>query len=248
MTAAHLVILYGFGGLSDVGRHAVVAALERSKDEISKITVLTKHPKLLDESNWNCACVGGHGALTEEQRERVNVVALDDYSDIATHIQGATAVVSCLGNRQPFFGFRDACEGTTALLEAMRSNKIKRLVCMTSVGIAEDWPPMERHWSRWIMTGIFLTIGRPSFNDLSQMEKAVRADDDCDYLLVRPVGISEDMVPVNQWYIQKTKWEDAPYFNMAKLDVARFMVGEAIQPTRIKDAVVIGAVPPETST
>jgi hypothetical protein len=45
-----LVVLYGIGGLSDVGRHVILAALEQPS--ITKVTVITEYPKLLDESNW----------------------------------------------------------------------------------------------------------------------------------------------------------------------------------------------------
>jgi hypothetical protein len=54
MMSSRLVILYGIGGLSDVGRHALQAALERS--EVLHVKVLTQHPELLEESNWNCGC------------------------------------------------------------------------------------------------------------------------------------------------------------------------------------------------
>ena len=63
-----------------------------------------------------------------------------------------------------------------------------------------------------------------------------------DYLIVRPVGLGEDIKPVNKWAIQKTKHVDKLHFDMAKLDCARYMVEEAIHPTRHRDAVVIGAV------
>ena len=240
MTPAHLVILYGVGGLSDVGRHAVAAALER--DDAATITVLTKHPELLDEPNWNCGCPDGHKPLTEKEKERVKVVPLKEYSEMEPHFQGATAVVSCLGNRQPFFGHTDAFEGTSEVLRSMKAHKVDRLVCMSSTGCNDDWPAMDSHWTRWIMSPMLMTCARTAFKDLCKMEDVVRASDS-DYLLIRPVGIPEDEVPVNKWYIQKKKWEDAPHFIMAKLDVARYMVEEALKPTRHKDAVVIGGEP-----
>lgn len=44
-----LVVLYGIGGLSDVGRRAILAALEQPT--VKKITVITEYPELLNESN-----------------------------------------------------------------------------------------------------------------------------------------------------------------------------------------------------
>ena len=46
--SSSLVVLYGIGGLSDVGRHAILAALEQPS--VRKITVITEYPELLDES------------------------------------------------------------------------------------------------------------------------------------------------------------------------------------------------------
>ena len=79
------------------------------------------------------------------------------------------------------------------------------------------------------------------------MERSYR-DSGLDYLLVRPVGIGEDVIPTNQWKIQTEKYKDTNLDgNMAKLDVARFMVNEVIEPSRHEDAVVIGGVKDNTN-
>jgi hypothetical protein len=77
------------------------------------------------------------------------------------------------------------------------------------------------------------------------LERAYRASD-ADYLLVRPVGIGEDVVPSNEWVIQDTDDFCVEQLNMAKLDVARYIVQEALSPTKSKDAVYIGGVMKET--
>ena len=69
-----MVILYGKGGTADCGRHAVEVALLRNIDEV---LVLTQYPELLEETNWNCACPGGH-SLSEDRRKRLTVVKVDD--------------------------------------------------------------------------------------------------------------------------------------------------------------------------
>ena len=77
------------------------------------------------------------------------------------------------------------------------------------------------------------------------MEREYKASsNDIDYLFVRPVGISEDVVPENRWFLQKEKGVDPVGFNMAKMDVARFMVEEALNPTKHRMGVVIGSEPP----
>jgi hypothetical protein len=252
--AARLVILYGVGGLSDCGRHAVQAALEQ-KVGIGSITVLTQHPELLNDSNWKCGCPEPH-AFTEEEKKRFTVVHINKgWEDAAkddsflSHFQNATAVISCLGNRQPTFMDVSpdtwcAEAGNKMVITAMKKHNIKRVVAISSIGVNDDWPSMEFHWAGKIMDCIFMCCARKAYRDLCNMEDNYRASG-LDYLFIRPVGIGEDVLPVNQWHIQTEKYKDRNLVsNMAKLDVARYMVQEALQPTRHKDAVVIGGVMP----
>jgi len=247
MMAHRLVILYGMGGLSDVGRHAVQAALERS--EVERVTILTQHPELLQESNWKCGCPEPH-AFSEQDQKRMTVVPVKSWKDddLIPHFQGATGVVSCLGNRQPLVGHWVSHLGNEAVIKAVQqTDGLKRVVVCTSVGVEEDWPPIEYFGiGKWILGTIF-TLQFVMFRDLTKMERAYKAtsETDVDYLLVRPVGIGEDVLPVGKWVLQKEKYKDNVGINMAKLDVARYMVEEVINPTRSRKAVVIGPGPDE---
>lgn len=244
--AAVLAILYSKGGLGDVGRHAVLAALER--DDVVKIKVFSQHPEMIQQchpkKNWNCGCPDKH-VLTKEQLERVEVIPVGEHwkvKDLSPHFEDVTAVVSCLGNRQMFIGDRVAAEGSRALVSCMGTHKISRVVAMTSVCIGNDVPGVEWHYGGKIMGILFQTTSRREAVDLRRAELAYE-DSDLDYLLIRPVGLGEDIVPVNEWFIQKKKFEDTLGINMAKLDCARFMVEEALKPTRHRTAVVVGADP-----
>lgn len=233
-----LVVLFSAGGLSDVGRHAVQAAFESN---VEQVTVLTPHPESLQEENWKCSCKEKH-VMTEEQKTRLTIVPVNNWKteDLSRHFQDATAVVSCLGNRQPFIGDWCAHEGNQAVIKA----KPPRVVVLTSVGVEEDWPPIKSFLlGRVIMTLIFTVFGRKMYRDLCLMERAYRATSDLDYLLVRPVGIGEEVVPCNDWLIQDSDSFPLDQYNMAKLDVARYLVKEALSPTRSKEAVFIGASP-----
>jgi hypothetical protein len=236
-----LVILYGSGGLSDVGRHAVQAALEIPGVECK---VLTQHPEMLEESNWKCGCPQGH-QLSEQDRKRIQVIPVKSWKDtsLSAHFQGATGVVSCLGNREPFIGDWVAEEGNNCVIWGANEHKVDRVVVMSSVGIEEDWKPLEWHWAGIILACLFLTIGRKSYKDLTAMEKSYRTSN-LDYLIVRPTGLGEDVVPVGKWFLQKEKHKDSVGIDLAKLDCARFMVQEALNPTLHKEAVVVGSEPP----
>lgn len=260
----HLIVLYGIGGLSDVGRHAILAALEH-EDVISKVTVITEYPELLDETNWECGCEEPHTnpSKDEKYKDKVEVVAIDSWFNsheelLTQHFKGADAVISCIGHRQPGWKYPElikkglvAAAGNKQVIEAMKQNNVKRAVVMSSVGIQEDWPAMEWHWSGKIMGWLFKGPCKKSFKDLNEMEEAYKKNNDktesdndgIDYLFIRPVGISEDAIPKGKWKIQQEKYKDSTLgMNMAKFDVARYMVQEAlISPTKHKTGVVIGA-------
>ena len=282
---SRLVILYGIGGLSDVGRHAVRAALDNSN--VAKICVLTQHPELLELPNWKCSCPDPH-TFTDEERKRFEVVPVKEWNDqgLTAHFKDATAVISCLGNRQPGLFEPELKKGWVShagnklVVEAVQEHNIKRVVVMSSVGVAEgesilqlisisyfpcsfdtkftqlipkiDWPCLEFFtMGRIILGALFVIPGlaRRAYKDLSKADELYRATDEAsiDYLLVRPVGLGDEVVPVGTWQLQKKKYVDTVGMNMAKLDCARFMLQEALEPTLHRKAVVIGSVE-ETKT
>lgn len=162
---ATLAILYSKGGLGDVGRHAILAALER--DDVGAVRVFTQHPEMIQEvppekKNWNCGCPETH-VLTKEQLDKIEIIPVDEHwrvKDLSPHFEGVTAVVSCLGNRQMFIGDRVAGEGSKVLVAAMGAKNVKRVVAMTSVCIGEDVPGVEWHVGGKIMAILFRTTSR----------------------------------------------------------------------------------------
>lgn len=88
---------------------------------------------------------------------------------------------------------------------------------------------------------LFKTFQRKAKKDLEAMESLYKQSS-LDYLLVRPVGIGEDVVPVGEYFLQEYG-EEAVGGNMAKLDVARFMVDEALSPSLHKTSKVVGSKP-----
>jgi hypothetical protein len=252
--ATRLVVLYGIGGLSDVGRHAILAALEQ---HVSKVTVITEYPELLDEQQWECGCTPPHTNPAKEFPDRVEVISLESSWKTTNHVEllkqhmtDANAVISCLGHRQPGYKYPIlrkkgiiSYKGNIQVIQAMKEMGVERAVVISSIGIEEDYPPLELHWAGNIMNLLFRGPAKKTYADLTNMEREYKASA-IDYLFVRPVGISEDVVPENRWFIQKEKGVDPVGFNMAKMDVARFMVEEALNPTKHRMGVVIGSEPP----
>lgn len=233
-----LCIVYSPGGIGDVGRHAVRAALDQWK---GTVRVLTKSPAtLLDDPNWNCSCENPH-IFSDADIKRLEVVSIDvSKEEISSqHMANVGTVVSALGNRQPFYGHREGAPGTLNLIRAMEASNIDRVVAVTSVGCNEDWPPVEFHWVGGILTWLFRTVVRDGYRDLSGAETALKQSK-LNYLLVRPMGLGETQKNKGEYFIQKEKGKDKVAPVISKMDCATFVVKEALEPSYQKTAVVIG--------
>lgn len=233
-------VFFSSGDLGDVGRHVVEALLELG---VANIRVFSSQIELLEDRNWHCGCVGGHSVGTRENREKITLVRLDCTKEtlLARHLQGLDAVISCLGHRTPFAGQNIAKTGTEHILKAIDQVKIPRFVLLSSVGIGNDWPPME--WSREgeRLAGRFRTICWTQYQDLSGAELAVRKHaTGLDFLIVRAVLLPETMPPSHRWTVQSEKFHDHPHEYLSKMDCARFLVQEVVQPTLNRCAVVLG--------
>lgn len=137
-TGSVVAILFGKGGLGDIGRHAVLAALQR--DDVSQVKVLSENPETLEEPNWKCGCTNNH-FFTDEQRERMEIIPVtDNWKNITSYLQNVDAVCVSTGTRQPFLGARGATAASKAVVEAMQTHGISRVVSVTSIGLNEDYP------------------------------------------------------------------------------------------------------------
>lgn len=243
-----LVIVYGIGGLSDVGRHAILAALEQPS--VEHVTVITEYPELLDEPNWECNCEGGHtNPIKGEHASKIKMVPIDSWfkphANLREHFEGADAVISCLGHRQPGYKYPQLIErglvaeaGNQQVVDAMKDAKVKRIVCMSSMGMGENI-----HWAGKLMKIFFWTNTRKAYKDLQKMEEIFHSSSDLDYLLIRPTGLGEEVVPCNEYFVQEEKGVDVVGLELAKLDCARYMVEEALHPTLKQTSIVVGSRP-----
>jgi hypothetical protein len=242
-----LLIIYSSGDLGDVGRHAVAAALEFPPSVVRQVRALSTNIDALAKRRWKCGC-DEHHSVTES--DRLQLIQADcTTTNLDQYMEGVSAVVSCLGNRRPFHDDCVAKLGTQGIMRALlRQEVTPRFVMLSSVGIAEDWPPME--WSRegQRLQGFFRTICWMQYQDLSGAELAIQqgghTNEEFDFLIVRSVLLDETTKPVGGWYVQVAKHKDhPPCLDFSKMDCARFMVEEAIIPSIRRRAVVVGGVP-----
>ena len=79
-----------------------------------------------------------------------------------------------------------------------------------------------------MLEGFFRTICWRQYQDLTAAEMATRQgairNPAFDFLIVRPVVLSEHGEPVGSWRIQTAKHEEHPTSEISKMDCARLMI------------------------
>ena len=221
-----------------------------------------EYPEKLDEKNWECNCFPNKGHTNPfndpAHASKLKMVKIDSWkneqAEISKHFQGISAVISCLGHRQPGWKYPEliqrglvAYDGNKQVVKAMEKANVNRAVVISSFGLRTDSKNAWPHWTSTFMACLFNTFMRKARNDLEAMEKLYQSSP-LDYLIVRPVGIGEDKVPVGEYYLQedpKSSKEKVDVIggNMAKMDVAMFMVDEALSPRFHRNCKVVGSKP-----
>lgn len=113
---------------------------------------------------------------------------------------------------------------------------MSRLVLLSSFGIGDDFIPFRGVRVFW---AFLLNVFRSVKKDLTRMEDVVQKSA-LDYLLVRPVGLTPEEPPRGSWKLLLSKEDGGLSSDIAKADVASYMLQEAVMPTLSKRAVTIG--------
>jgi len=96
-------------------------------------------------------------------------------------MRGQQAVVSALGHKQFFRPTRILSEGTRNLLEAMRAEDVRRIVCETALGIGDAAGRLGLYYTFFTIPLILPFY----FWDKARQERLI-ADSDRDWVIVRP--------------------------------------------------------------
>lgn len=122
--------------------------------------------------------------------------AKDARAKLEALVDGCSAIVSCLGNRQPFEA-RWIAKGTALALEAARAKQVPRFVALNSFGIGNDWLPRQgfipKLWSCLLATHL-----RGARRDLESQERLLTASD-LDFLVFKPTGLTPEAPPTGHW-------------------------------------------------
>jgi putative NADH-flavin reductase len=153
-----------FGATGRTGRHLVEQALDQGHE----VTAVVRDPSRL--------------AVPAHERLRVITADVTDPADIAPAVEGADAVVTTIGKRDP--GPTTICaDSGRSIIEVMRKAGVRRLLVVGAAGMVTDAGdgPVTRH----VVKPILGRLLRDAFADMRRCEEEVRAAE-LDWTIVRP--------------------------------------------------------------
>ncbi len=154
-----LLIIGGTGG---TGKELIKQALEQGHS----LTVLARNPGKVKIAHPNLSVIKG------------NVL---DYYKVQEVVPWQDAVLSALGHKRFFIKTNILSEGTKNLIQAMEKHNVKRLICITSLGISDSRFKLGLYYSLFVIPFIVFFY----FLDKTKQEKLIRSSM-LDWTIVRP--------------------------------------------------------------
>lgn len=205
-----------FGATGGIGTKAVELALARGH----QVTAAARRPE---------AVAGG-------PHPQLRVVPCDvlDPAQVRAAIDGQDAVISAIGTNDRASTVRSA--GTRNILAAMAEVGVKRLACVSAIGVADSREQARR--SSFVFGRIILPLllERP-FADMKDMEDAVR-ESGLEWIIVRPTGLKDRPA---SGAIRVVTDGGRVGSAIPRADVAGFLLDEVSQPRYLGQAVSIYA-------
>lgn len=200
-----------FGATGTLGRHV----LERALQQGHEVTILTRDASRVPTTHDNLRVLEGD---------------VLDPAAVEGAVAGQEAVLISLGNGRK--GVVRA-EGTRTVIEAMRRNGVKRLICQSTLGVGDSRANLNFLW-KYILFGLVL---RPAYNDHVRQEEYVRASD-LDWTIVRPSAFTDG--PATGTYRQGFSGNEAGLsLKISRADIAEFMLDQLTDRTYLHRAVGI---------
>jgi nucleoside-diphosphate-sugar epimerase len=116
-------------------------------------------------------------------------------------------------------------QGTRNIAEAMSRHGLRRLVCVSSIGVHTDIPPQMTFLFRRIVGPTLLAMGRSVYDDARCMEQIVRATD-LAWTIVRPSGLF-DTAAVSDYTVTVAPHRVTGMFT-SRADLADLLLREAV--------------------
>lgn len=187
-----------FGSTGGIGRQIVEQALEQGHE----VTAFTRSPERLTQNHRNLRVVKGD---------------VLDPASVEHAIAGQDAVLCALG--MPILNNdKLRAKGTRNIVRAMEKTGVKRLVCLSMIGVGDSWDILPFHYKFLI----FPLILRRACVDHGLQENHVQKSP-LDWVIVRPGNFSKG--PRTGAYRHGfTAADTAPTLKISQPDVADFML------------------------
>ncbi|WP_280266279.1 NAD(P)-dependent oxidoreductase [Nocardia wallacei] len=192
-----------FGASGTIGRLVVEQALARGHE----VTAYSRSAENITKTH-----------------ERLRIAEGDvlDPAAVQRAVAGQDAVVVTLGAGRK--GVVRA-EGTRTVIEAMTRTGVKRLVCMSSLGVGDSRPNLNFVW-KYLLFGMLL---RQAYADHGRQEDYVKGSD-LDWTIVRPSAFTDG--PATGTYRRDlSASEKGLALKISRADVAAFLVEQVTDST-----------------
>lgn len=154
------------GGTGKTGRHIIDQALQKGY----LVTVLARNPAKLKLKHPNLKVL------------QVNIL---QPKEVAAAVKGQDAVLSALGHKRFFIPTSTLSIGTANLIAAIEEHDIKRLVCITSLGINDSRFRLGLYYTLFVIPVILFFY----FLDKSKQEKLIM-NSSLSWTIVRPAQLT----------------------------------------------------------
>lgn len=203
-----------FGANGPVGKILTGLALSEGHE----ISAVTRHPDTFPIRHDRLALLSGD---------------VFNAGDVARAVKGHEAVLSLFGVPYTLKPVSVYSQGTANILEAMRESGLRRLVCCTSGGTNPHYDRAEG-----IVFGLIIKpwIGRTLYADMRRMEEIVMASD-LDWTIARPAQLVDGQA-VSAYRVAE-KYLIPGMTKTARIDLADFMLKEAVSPRHVRKAVAV---------
>jgi len=200
------------GGTGKTGRELIKQGL----DQGHTITAIVRNPNKLKYDHPHLNVLKGN-VLVPESFEHA--------------FQGQDAVLSALGHKRFFIKTRILSKGTTHVINAMKKHKLKRLICITSLGINDSRFKLGLYYTLFTIPVILFFY----FRDKAKQEKLI-LNSDLDWTIVRPGQLTNGKKRMK--YKHGSKVGSYILTKMiSRADVAHFMLSQ------LKDATYLHKTP-----
>jgi putative NADH-flavin reductase len=187
------------GGTGRTGQQLINQALEQGHS----VTALVRNPEKLKITHPEFSFIKG------------NVLDFDKVQEV---MKGQDAVLSALGHKIFFIRTNILSEGTKNIIRAMEMHGIKRLICITSLGINDSRFRLGLYYTLFVIPFIVFFY----FRDKARQEKLIRSSK-LNWTIVRPGQLINTKHRRN--YKHGAKVGNYILTNMiSRADVAHFML------------------------